>query len=134
MLTKQSCKIYDDSRGRLVEVYNRSFFESNGMPFGQVYYITFSGKGVIRGNHYHLLQSETFLVLTGTVRLVLEDIDTRERLEEILDAGTSEITTYSFGPKVAHAMEALTDNAILLAHSTKIYNGAEDDKFPYILI
>ena len=134
MIQKSYCNLFKDDRGTLIEIFNQPFLESRGLSFGQVYCLTFSKKGVVRGNHYHLNQHEMFAVLSGTVKVIFLDILTNERYEEVVLAEAQRTCIYSFGPKIAHAVVALSDNALLLSHSTKVYDPDDLDKYEFNLV
>lgn len=76
----------------------------NGGPWRFIAYLEFlPGTGAWRGNHYHEKKRESFYILTGRVRGVFEDVDTGERAEADLDAGTVIVIE----PRCAHAFTAL---------------------------
>jgi UDP-2-acetamido-2,6-beta-L-arabino-hexul-4-ose reductase len=134
VIEKTNSNLFTDYRGSLIEIFNQSFLESRGLSFGQIYCLTFSKKGIVRGNHYHLNQHEMFAVLSGTVKIILQDIVTNERYEEDVSADSHNTSIYCFGPKIAHAVVALSDNALLLSHSTKVYDPDDLDKYEYKLV
>jgi len=61
------------------------------------------GLGGIRGNHVHRRKRERIYLVAGKVRLRLEDPETRERAELILEAGDLVRIT----PGIAHSLESL---------------------------
>ncbi|MCZ7585466.1 MAG: dTDP-4-dehydrorhamnose 3,5-epimerase family protein [Deltaproteobacteria bacterium] len=63
-------KVIPDERGRLMEILRRDdeVFEQ----FGQVY-MTVAYPGVVKGWHYHRLQTDHFAVVRGMIKLVCWD-------------------------------------------------------------
>ena len=63
-------RVIPDERGRLMEILRRDdeLFEK----FGQVY-MTIAYPGVVKGWHYHRLQTDHFTVVRGMIKLVLYD-------------------------------------------------------------
>lgn len=63
-------KVIPDERGRLMEILRADdpLFEK----FGQVY-MTTTYPGVVKGWHYHKIQSDHFAVVFGMIKLVLWD-------------------------------------------------------------
>jgi dTDP-4-dehydrorhamnose 3,5-epimerase len=133
-LKKLVTNSYIDERGSLYELINSNACADGKIVFGQVYCISFAQKGIVRGNHYHKCQKEVFMIVAGKVRLVLKSTITNEIFEDILDASNKLRYTYLIQENVAHAMEALENNSILISLSTEIYNPLNEDKYPYKLI
>lgn len=76
----------------------------NGGPWRFIAYLELlPGPGLWRGNHWHERKTEYFYVISGRLRGVFEDLDSGERLEADLDAGT----TVVIEPRVAHAFRGL---------------------------
>ena len=75
-------KINDD-RGSLIVFLKESELDDAKKRFGQIYFVTFKKKGVVRGNHYHKKWHEWFGVVSGRVEVVLEDVRTKKRKQII---------------------------------------------------
>lgn len=127
----EPCSFFKDSRGILVEFINELDLEKNHLPFGQVYYLSFEGKGIVRGNHYHLHSSEAFCVVYGEVEIIIEDIETKERISKVLKANNMEVFKIYIGPKVAHVIKSLSDFAMLISYSSVVYDPNDEDKYFY---
>jgi dTDP-4-dehydrorhamnose 3,5-epimerase-like enzyme len=127
----EPCNLFKDSRGVLVEFINEFDLEKSNLPFGQIYYLSFEGKGVVRGNHYHLHSSEVFCVMYGEVEIVIEDVETKERVSKVIKANDEQVFRIYIGPKVAHAIKSLSDFAMLVSYSSTIYNAEDEDKYFY---
>lgn len=70
-----------------------------------IHYIAFIElrEGGARGNHYHKLKKEMVYVIQGEVRLVVEDVATRERATVPLQAG--DVATIPVG--IAHVLRTV---------------------------
>jgi quercetin dioxygenase-like cupin family protein len=60
--------------------------------------------GAVRGNHYHQQKAEGIYVIEGEVRLVVEDIQTKQRESAHLKPGTAAWIPVG----IAHALQPLT--------------------------
>jgi dTDP-4-dehydrorhamnose 3,5-epimerase len=130
----EKCPAYHDNRGDLIQFVTHQVLTEEGLPFGQVYLLTFEGKGTIRGNHYHNRSSEMFCLISGSVQMVFEEVDTQNRLEKTITVTHTEFSRISIGPKIAHAIKSLSDFAVMVSFSSKEYDLTEDDKIFYSLI
>ena len=63
---------HDDARGKLVVFLKEPELTDDYKRFGQIYFITFSDVGIIRGNHYHKFWREWFGIVHGKVEVVLK--------------------------------------------------------------
>jgi len=109
-------KINDD-RGSLIVFLKESELDDAKKRFGQIYFVTFKKKGVVRGNHYHKKWHEWFGVVSGRVEVVLEDVRTKKRKQIILDAKKDQYVRLETGPYIAHAIKSLTGYASLLSYA-----------------
>lgn len=123
---------HSDGRGELVVFLRRGDLAREQERFGQIYFITFSGKGVVRGNHYHKRWREWFGVVHGSVRVELADVRTQERISLTLSADEQSYTRLEIGPYVAHAFECLSDSASLLNYADDEWS--EQDRFTHAVI
>lgn len=78
-----------------------------------------SKSGSIRGGHYHELTEELFYILEGTIKIKLENINTKEKSTII--ANTNDVLLIQ--PNVIHTFEMLTDskwiNLLSIKNNTK---------------
>lgn len=125
---------HNDYRGDLVEFLKKDELNGANKNFGQIYFVTFSNKDVIRGNHYHKETEEWFGVIFGSVFVVLEDVKTKERKSFTLHYSESEFVRLRIGKGIAHAFKSLSDSAILLDYSNKEYDPNCTDRYHYSLI
>lgn len=134
---KMDCKIrkiekHSDNRGKLVVFLKNRELKKNNKEFGQVYFITFSKKGIVRGNHYHKNWREWFAVVDGKVQAELEDVRSKKHISVILDDKGTDHIRLEIGSYVAHSFKSLSDSASLLNYAEKEWTA--EDTFPYILM
>jgi len=111
---------FDDSRGWFSELARAS-----RLPIRQTN-ISFSGKGTIRGLHYHEPgQDDLFVCLQGRARVVALDRDSGRTFSE--DIGDDNFAAVFIPGTLAHGFEALTD-ALMLYHVTEEYDPADPDE------
>ncbi len=128
------CEKHIDERGFLVEFLKQTELLEKNKTFGQIYFVTFEKPNVVRGNHYHKKTQEWFGVAYGKLEVVLEDVNTKERLTLILDSEDKKFVRLYIGPYVAHAFRNLSERAVLLDYTNKIYDPVNTDRYPYIVI
>jgi len=126
-------KKWIDERGYLAEFLTKNELKK-GAKFGHIYFVTFSRPGIVRGNHYHSHKEEHFGLAMGKVRIVIKDIKTNKRKSFILDAQKHQFTRLQIGPNIAHAVESLSDKAILIDYFSSWYDSGHPDSFKYMLI
>jgi dTDP-4-dehydrorhamnose 3,5-epimerase len=123
---------FTDKRGDLIVFLKESELSLEKKKLGQIYFITFKNKGIIRGNHYHKKWYEWFGVVTGKVEVFLKDIKTGEIKTFILDADSDRYKRLEVGPYIAHAFKSLTDNVSLLNYADSEWS--KEDSIFYKLI
>lgn len=128
----ETLKKHPDQRGELVVFLKKSQLDVHRLSFGQIYFITFEGKGVVRGNHYHKKWREWFGIVHGEVHAELEDIVTKERRTCVLSAGHSTYTRLEIGPQIAHAFRCISPSAALLNYADAEWTA--QDRFEYPII
>ncbi len=109
-----------DSRTPLVKGFENNYS----------YIVNFKVVGNAAGNHYHHKKQELLYPLLGSFKVILEDIQTKEREEIELNADQHQ--AIYFPPKIAHVIVAQTNPAIFIV--TANYPASEEDEFPYKLI
>jgi dTDP-4-dehydrorhamnose 3,5-epimerase len=113
---------FDDERGWLAEISRASWFEK---PMRQTN-VSFSRQGVVRALHYHERgQDDLFVCLSGTVRVVVLDLESGETFTE--DIGDENPAAIYVPGRCAHGFEALTD-ALFCYHVTEEYDPADPDE------
>ena len=119
-----------DSRGWFLKVLTgKEEFLPNHI--GEVY-LTMANPGEWRANHYHPLTAEWFTVFSGQAKIILEDIETHERMEISLYA--NEPKTLYVPPRVAHVFinDALDKEMLLAVYAQNKYDPS--DTIPYNLV
>ncbi len=87
---------------------------------GEVYF-TSAKAGCIKGGHYHELAQEWFTMIVGRGILVLEDIDTKERVEIEMKAEQPE--TIFIPQRVAHrVVNRSNEDFIMCAYTDVLYD------------
>ena len=130
----EKCAAYHDERGDLIQFVTASFLAKNKLSFGQIYLLTFSGKGVVRGNHFHHHSSEVFCLVSGAVELECEDVVTKERWSKTLSVEDSMFYKIVVGTGVAHAIRSVSDFAVMVSYSSTEFSVYDEDKTSYKLI
>lgn len=125
-------KKYNDRRGQLVVFLKNSEIGRRQKKFGQIYFVTFSKKGIVRGNHYHKKWHEWFGIVSGKLEVVLVDVITKERVALKLNANFDKYVRLEIGPNIAHAFKSMTNYAALLNYADGEWN--KDDDFDYKII
>jgi dTDP-4-dehydrorhamnose 3,5-epimerase len=123
-------KVIPDERGRLMEIFRAddNFFEK----FGQVY-MTSAYPGVVKGWHYHKVQSDNMAVVRGMMKIVLYDgrreSSTFGEINEIF-AGVHSPVLVHIPPFVYHGFKCISEQeAIVINTPTEVYNYREPDEF-----
>ena len=113
---------FEDERGWFTELHRES---RDPEPMVQTN-LSFSRRGVIRGLHYHERgQSDLFVCLQGTARVVALDRDTGEVFT--LDIGDENPAAVFVPGLLAHGFEALTD-VLFCYHVTQEYDPSDPDE------
>jgi len=108
---------FSDKRGDLIVFLQESELGKAKKQFGQIYFVTFNKKGIVRGNHYHKKWYEWFGIVAGKVEVILKDMKTGEIERMILDADHDMYVRLEIGPNTAHSFKSLTDYAALLNYA-----------------
>lgn len=127
--TKQ-LKVIADERGWLMEMLrcDDEFYQK----FGQVY-LTVAYPGVVKGWHYHKIQTDHFVCVKGMIKVVLYDgrdgSPTKGEVNEFF-LGDRNPTLVVIPPFVMHGMKGTgTEPALLINVPTEAYNYKEPDEF-----
>ena len=118
-----------DTRGWFMKVIDG---KEEGLPrhTGEIYLTHASGKGQVRGNHYHDKAKEWFTLLQGKAELKLMDMKTEEVISITLSADDPK--TIVIPPGVAHAfLNTEEEPFLLLAYTDELYDPV--DTIPYSL-
>jgi dTDP-4-dehydrorhamnose 3,5-epimerase len=129
-VTVAKLKVIPDERGRLMEMLRND--EGDFLKFGQAY-MTTAYPGAVKGWHYHKIQRDNMVVVSGMMKIVLYDMradsPTRGELLEIF-AGTFNPVRVSIPPGVCHGFKCIsTDEAIVINIPTELYRYDDPDEF-----
>jgi dTDP-4-dehydrorhamnose 3,5-epimerase len=123
-------KVIPDERGFLMEILRKDdpFFKE----FGQVY-LTVVYPGVVKGWHYHKLQTDHFCVVKGVAKVVLYDgrdgSPTKGEVNEFF-LGDHNRSLLVIPPGVLHGMKGVSpDPAFLINTPTHPYRYSDPDEF-----
>lgn len=120
---------FSDSRGDLIVFLKNGELPKDKKEFGQIYFVTFSGKDVVRGSHYHKRWTEWFGIVAGKLEVTLEDIVTKERKAFIFDSKEDKYARLAIGPNIAHSFKSLSSYAALLNYANSEWS--DKDTFHY---
>ena len=122
---------HSDERGFLIEFLRE---DENLLNFkGQVYASTIS-PGDIRGNHYHNEKTEIFCVMKGTLKVLIQNIDSKKLDEFIIDGNKEDIDRLLVTPRHAHSFENIGDEeVVLLAYGDKVHDHDNPDQHKFVI-
>ncbi|OGC91151.1 MAG: dTDP-4-dehydrorhamnose 3,5-epimerase [candidate division Zixibacteria bacterium RBG_16_53_22] len=123
-------KIIADERGRLAEIL-RSDWDIFA-KVGQVYFTT-AYPGVVKGWHYHKIQTDHFFCIKGMTKLVLydsrQDSPTSGLVNEFF-TGEHNPLLVVIPPLVYHGFKAIsTEESIMINIPTEPYNYSDPDEY-----
>lgn len=127
-------KVIPDDRGYLMEMLRRDWPEFTA--FGQAY-ITAAYPGVIKAWHYHKLQWDHFVCVSGMARVVLYDPRKKSSTAgevNVFHIGYLNPVLLKIPPEVYHGFTAEgNDTALIINMPTEVYNYQEPDEYrlPY---
>ncbi len=105
-------------QGELAQFYNSE------QPIRYIAAVEFT-KGTARGHHYHLHKQEWMYLFSGTVCLVVEDLQTKARESFTLRQGD----LVFIPPNIAHAF-IVQEDGIGIEYSPTLFDPADTVKFP----
>jgi dTDP-4-dehydrorhamnose 3,5-epimerase len=123
-------KVVPDERGHLMEILRADDEMFTG--FGQVY-MTTAYPGVVKGWHYHKIQSDNMAVVRGMMKIVLYDgrgdSPTFGEVNEFF-AGIHNPVLIHIPPLVYHGFKCVSqEEAIVVNTPTEMYRYSEPDEF-----
>jgi dTDP-4-dehydrorhamnose 3,5-epimerase len=123
-----------DERGYLMEILRSDWEEFE--RFGQVY-VTAAYPGVVKGWHYHKLQTDHFVCIHGTAKVVLYDrregSPTQGEVNEFF-IGEHNPSLIKIPAEVVHGFKGVgLEVALIVNVPTELYNYEEPDEYrlPY---
>lgn len=133
-VTVRALRQIHDERGYLMEMLRSDWPEFE--KFGQCY-LTTAYPGVVKGWHFHKKQTDHFIVLRGTAKVVCydnrEDSKTKGEVNEFFPSERNPLLI-KVPPLVLHGFKAVGDEPVYLVNlPTRLYNYEEPDEYrlPY---
>ncbi len=108
-------KRWDEERGEFAQISYRE-------DIGHVAIFELK-KGHFRGSHFHKEKEEVFYIVSGTIRAIFMDMDTKKREEYVLEKGHR----IRVRTGVAHIFYGI-DNALVIEYSPQYYD--KRDTYP----
>ena len=129
-VTIKKLRVIPDERGWLMEILRND--DDIYEKFGQVY-ITTAYPGVVKGWHYHKIQTDNFTCVKGMMKVALydyrEDSPTYRTLNEYF-IGERNPMLITVPPGVLHGFKAIgTETAFFLSVPTEPYCYDDPDEF-----
>jgi dTDP-4-dehydrorhamnose 3,5-epimerase len=123
-------RVIPDERGRLMEMLRSD--DELFIRFGQIY-MTTAYPGVVKAWHYHKKQTDHFVCVKGTMKVVLydgrADSPTRGEVNEFF-IGEHNPLLLQIPPLVYHGFKCVgAEEAIVINCPTELYNYREPDEY-----
>jgi mannose-6-phosphate isomerase-like protein (cupin superfamily) len=83
--------------------------------------------GTVRGNHYHERKKEGLYILSGEVEIIVEDVQSRQRAEFNLQAGSLAV----FSVRIAHAFRTVREG-LGLEFSPARFDASDSQAYPLV--
>ena len=127
-------RVLPDDRGRLTEMLRSD--DDLFIKFGQCY-MTTTYPGVVKAWHYHKIQTDNFVVITGMFRVALYDARNDSATKgEVNDffIGDHNMMLLQIPPGIYHGWKCISEHeGIVVNISTELYNYDDPDEYrlPY---
>ena len=123
-------RVIPDERGRLAEMLRSD--DEVFIKFGQCYFTT-TYPGVVKAWHFHKLQTDNFVAVTGMFKVALydarDDSPTKGEVNEFF-LGDFNSTLLQIPPGVYHGWKCISEHeGIVVNVSTETYNYDEPDEY-----
>ena len=125
----------DEKKGMLTCFLRKSDLTEKDITseFQQIYCSTIP-IGATRGNHVHKIKKEFFMVTSGKVKLMLEDIGTKERKEIIIDSKERPLKRVWIGTGTAHNLTNISDEVVnVVEYVSLAFDPKNPDRYEYII-
>lgn len=127
--TKQ-LRVIPDERGRLMEMLRSD--DDLFIKFGQLY-LTTAYPGVVKGWHYHKVQTDNFVVVKGMMKVVLydgrRDSPSYTEINEFF-MGEHNLILLQIPPYVYHGFKCISEHeALVINCPTEVYNYENPDEY-----
>lgn len=122
--------VIPDERGRLMEMMRSD--DDVFIKFGQLY-LTSAYPGVVKGWHYHKLQTDNFVVVKGMMKVVLydgrQDSFSYNQVNEFF-MGEYNPILLQIPPYVYHGFKCISgEEALVVNCPTEVYNYQNPDEY-----
>jgi len=117
-----------------LDFLKRDEVSKSDRTLGQIYLVTFERKGAVRGNHFHKTKKEWFVAIKGKLKVVLENIKTKEKAEFVLNGDSDDYERVYVDKNIAHSFKSLSDEAMMINYCNKPYHFDNPDTHRYILL
>ena len=129
-VSTRKLRLIPDERGYLMEMFRSDWEEYQ--KFGQVY-VTAVYPGVVKGWHYHKVQTDHFICVAGMAKVVLydsrEDSPTHGEVNEFF-IGSQNPALVVIPPGVMHGFKGISQEMALIVNvPTELYNYGEPDEY-----
>lgn len=116
---------FEDSRGAFKKIVMLSQLEAGTI---EEVYLIYTGKGSVRGNHFHKLTFEYFTVVSGRAVIALKDLSTGVLQKQRITADDNKVIMVP--PGVVHAFKNdARESLVILAVSTREYDKGDPDTY-----
>jgi dTDP-4-dehydrorhamnose 3,5-epimerase len=125
-------RLIPDERGYLMEMFRSDWEEFE--KFGQVY-VTAVYPGVVKGWHYHKLQTDHFICVKGMAKVALydnrDDSPTKGEVNEFF-LGEQNPTMLTIPAGVCHGFKGISTEMTLIVNvPDQLYNYGEPDEYRF---
>ena len=125
-------RLIPDERGYLMEMFRSDWEEFE--KFGQVY-VTAVYPGVVKGWHYHKLQTDHFICVKGMAKVVLydnrDDSPTKGEVNEFF-MGEQNPAMLTIPPGVLHGFKGISTEMTLIVNvPDQLYNYEKPDEYRF---
>jgi dTDP-4-dehydrorhamnose 3,5-epimerase len=126
----KALKVIADERGYLMEMMRADdpFFQRFGQSYVSVAY-----PGVVKGWHYHKVQTDHFVIVKGMMKVVLYDARDGSPTKGLINEffmGEKNPILVTIPPGVVHGMKGIgTEPAMLVNVPTEMYQYDKPDEF-----
>lgn len=120
----KNVRLFSDKRGIIFEPVAGDVLKSGGIRNAHVATMT---PGAVRGNHFHVEQTETISVFGSSGIIKFRDIKTGKEETAEIEAGSS--VTFSVKPGIAHAVKNTGEGTMVLVCMTdRIHDPEKPDR------
>lgn len=113
---------HEDERGWLAELVKDK-------DFGLVF-VFVAKPGMTRGGHYHKRKHESFFVISGMARIILEHVETGER--KVIEVSNDKIEEIKIEPLWSHAVKNIGDEDLyVISYVDELLDKKDPDSYSW---